>query len=62
MMSYPDFFAAHEAASKLRSIAGEGIAVRIEPSRYGAGYIVRQFPVEFLVDVDNPMRVKPAAS
>ncbi len=63
MMSYPDFFAAHEAASKLRLIAGEGVAVRVEPSRYGAGYVVRQFPVEFLIDVDYPTHViKPAVN
>ncbi len=52
--AYRDFFAAHEAAAKLRTIAGDGVAVRVERSGYGRGYVVRQFPVELLTDPDSP--------
>ena len=51
-VTYTDFFEAHDATSKLRAMAGEGVVVRVEPSRYGRGYIVRQFPVEILIDPD----------
>ena len=54
VVTYRDYFAAHEAASELRTIAGEGVAVRVERSRYGQGYVVRQLPIELLVDTDYP--------
>ena len=53
-VTYRDYFAAHEAASELRTIAGEGVAIRVERSRYGQGFVVRQLPIELLVDTDYP--------